>query len=447
MLGGMEQTFSKLAGRFAPSQPKSGLPLTRRLSGAVLGLGIVAVGFVPFQKLLQSSSFEAVATAPMVTLRAPIDGEAEAGPMPLDLGASPASGDILLHIRNHRADRSRVDDLARRIEELGDERPGLVARLEAARAQLGDLTQQTRLFAEARILQLEARQDELKAEVAAAQARNEEAKTTLDRFTALAGRGWTPVAQLNQAQRDGSVAQMLEAGALTRLEAVGVELAAAQRGVFIGGGSGSNDRPRYMQRADQLEQQVSGLTETLAERDKRERRLTGDLAEEKARHALLAEADVTAPVTGRVSEVLIAPGEQVRRGQDMLHLLDCGRVVVTAVISGPVYDRLRVGSPVRFEPRDSREQHPGRVVSLTTASSAQANLGGQASSLAPAGYRVTISVPKLANEPNCIVGRIGRVYLGDGAVEVTAAATPEPGGSHALAFRSARWWTSRFAMQ
>jgi multidrug resistance efflux pump len=447
MLGDMTQTFSKLAGRFAPSLPKSGLPLTRRLSGAVLGLGIVAVGFVPFQRLLQRSSFEAVVVAPTITLRAPIDGEVEAGPVPLDPGALPASGDILLHIRNHRADRSRVDDLTRQIEQLKDERPGLAARLDAARAQLGDLTQQTRLFAEARILQLEARQDELKAEVAAAQARNEEAKTTLDRFTALAGRGWTPVAQLNQAQRDGSVAQMLEAAARKRLEAVGVELAAAQRGVFIGGGSGSNDRPRYMQRADQVEQQVSSLTETLAERDKRERRLTGDLAEEKARHGLLAEADVAAPVTGRVSEVLIAPGEQVRRGQDMLHLLDCGRVVVTAVISGSVYDRLRVGSPVRFEPRDSREEHPGRVVSLTATSSARANLAGQASPLAPASYRVTISIPDLANEQNCTLGRTGRVFFGDGAPEATATATPEPGGTAALTFRSARWWTNRSALQ
>jgi multidrug resistance efflux pump len=440
MLGVMTQTFSKLARRFAPSHPKSGLPVTRRLSGAVLSLGIVAVGFVPFQRLLQRSSFEAVIVAPMTTLRAPIDGEVEAGPKPLDLGASAASGDVLFRIKNHRADRSRVDDLTRQIEQLRDERPALAARLEAARTQFSDLTQQTRLFAEARVLQLEARQDELKAELAAAQARNEEAKATLDRFTALAGKGWTPAAQLNQAQRDGSVAQMLEAAARKRLEAVGVELAAAQHGVFIGGGSGSNDRPRYMQRADQVEQQVSSLTEALAERDKRERRLAGDLAEEKARYALLAEAHVAAPVTGRVSEVLIAPGEQVRRGQDVMHILDCGRVVVTAAISGAVYDRLRVGSPVRFEPRGSREEHPGRVVGLTTAGPA-----GQAS--APAGYRVTISIPDLADEQNCTLGRTGRVYFGDGAPEATAAATPEPGGTGAVTFRSARWWTSRSALQ
>jgi hypothetical protein len=68
------------------------------------------------------------------------------------------------------------------------------------------------------------------AEVAAAQARNE-AKTSLDRFATLAS---TSRAQLNQAQRDGSVAEKSQAAAQKRLEAVGVELAAAQRGVFVG---------------------------------------------------------------------------------------------------------------------------------------------------------------------------------------------------------------------
>jgi multidrug resistance efflux pump len=124
-----------------------------------------------------------------------------------------------------------------------------------------------RIFTEARTLQLEARQDELRAELAAAQARNEEANTTLERFATLAGKGWTSRAHLNQAQRDGSIAERSQAAALKRLEAVGVELAAAQRGVFVGIGSG--DRPRYMQRTDQLEQQISNLAGTLAERDQR----------------------------------------------------------------------------------------------------------------------------------------------------------------------------------
>jgi hypothetical protein len=107
-------------------RPGSVSPLVRRLSKTALGLGIVAVvGFAPLQRLLQTSSVEAVVNARMIMLRAPIDGEVQAGPNALSFGTSLARGDVLFHIINRRADRSRVDDLTHQIEQLKDERPGL----------------------------------------------------------------------------------------------------------------------------------------------------------------------------------------------------------------------------------------------------------------------------------------------------------------------------------
>jgi len=198
---------------------------------------VAVLGAVPVQKLLTTSDVEAVVNARLVTLSAQIDGEVQPGPSLLEIGTSFDRGEVLLHITNERADRSRADDLAREIQRLTDERPGIEARLADARMRLADLTEQMRIFKEARTLQLEARQDELRAELAAAQARNEEANTTLERFATLAGKGWTSRAQLNQAQRDGSIAEKSQAAAQKRLEAVGVELAAAQRGVFVGIGT------------------------------------------------------------------------------------------------------------------------------------------------------------------------------------------------------------------
>jgi multidrug resistance efflux pump len=406
-----------------PVRPQPVLPLVRRLSKMALGLGIVAVvGFAPLQRLTQTSSVEAVVNARMITLRAPIDGEVQAGPNLLDFGTSVARGDVLFRIINRRADRSRLDDLSRQIEQLKDERPGIEARLAHAGMLQEDLAEQTRLFAEARILQLEARQDELRAEVAAAQAKSEEAKTSLDRFTTLAGKGWLPRAQLNQAQRDGSVAEKSEAAAQKRLEAVGVELAAAQRGVFVG--SGNNDRPRYMQRADQLEQLVSSLTETLVERDQRMTRLDRELAEEKARYAILTAADMVAPADGSVWELLTAPEEQVHRGQDLVRVLDCGRAVVTAVVGEAVYNRLKVGSPARFQPRDSQEDLAGRIIRLAGAAASPANLAIPPSTPIREGYHVTVAVPKFAEGHACMVGRTGRLFFSDGLLEAMAAPAP-----------------------
>src|ERR1700674_3175386 len=406
-----------------PVRPGSVSPLVRRLSKTALGVGIIAVvGFAPLQRLLQPSSVEAVVNARMITLRAPIDGEVQAGPKPLGFGTSLARGDVLFRIINGRADRSRVDDLTHQIEQLKDERPGIAVRLGNARIVLKDLTEQTRLFAEARILQLEARQDELKADVAAARTRNEEAKTSLDRVTTLALKGWLPMAQLTLAQRDGSVAEKLEVAAQKRREAVGVELAAAQRGVFVG--ISSNDRPRYLQRADQLEQQVSNLTENLAERDQRIIRLDDKLAEEKARFTVLAAADMVAPAKGSVWEILTAPGEQVHRGQDLLRVLDCGEPVVTAIVGEAVYNRLQVGSPTRFHPSDGQEDLPGRVIRLTTASASPANLAIQPPVLMRESYHVTVAVPKLSEGQGCMVGRTGRVFFNDGPLEAMAAPVP-----------------------
>jgi multidrug resistance efflux pump len=406
-----------------PHRSGSESPLMRRLSKTAFGLGIVAVvGFAPLQTLLQTSSVEAVVNARVITLRAPIDGEVHAGLKPLDFGTSIARGDVLLRIVNRRADRSRVDDLIRQIEQMKDERPGIMARLTNAGMLLKDLTEQTRLFVEARILQLEVRQDELRAEVAAAHARSEEAKTTLDRFTTLASKGWRPRAQLDQAQRDASVAEKLEAVAEKRLEAAGVELATAQRGVFVGGGN--NDRPRYMQRADQLEQQVSKLVETLAEHDQRMIRLNGELVKEKARHAVLAAADLIAPVEGSMWEILTAPEEQVHRGQDVLRVLDCGGAVVTAVASESLYKSLRVGSPARFQPLDRQEKLSGKVIRLTGASVLPVDLAIQPSAPMGDSYHVTIGVPKLVGGQGCMVGHAGRAFFSDAPFEAITATTP-----------------------
>jgi multidrug resistance efflux pump len=393
--------------------------LTKRFSRRLLGLGIVVIlGAIPVQRLLPSSDIEAVVNAPVVTLLAQIDGEVQAGPTSLEIGTSFARGDALLRITNGRADRSRADDLAREIQRLTDERPRIAARLGDARKRLVDLADQMRIFTEARTLQLEARQDELKAELAAAQARNEEANTTLERFATLAGKGWTSRAQLYQAQRDGSVAEKSQAAAQKRLEAVGVELAAVRRGVFVG--IGSNDRPRYMQRTDQLEQQISNLAETLTERDQQLIRLNEQLAGERARYRLVAAVEMAAPAKGRIWETPVSPGEQVHRGGEVLRVLYCDRTLITALVSESVYNQLQVGSSARFLPRGGQQELAGQVIRLSRVS--PSNLAIQPPTAARESLHVMVSVPKLADGEGCLVGRTGRLKFDGGPSKITPVA-------------------------
>jgi len=394
------------------SLPRVHLRSERHLSKRVLGLMIVTGGTLGLlQNLLQTPGVEAAINARVITLRAPINGEVQAGPKQLEFATSIELGDILFRIINPRADRSRIDELTRKIHQLKDERLGIEARLAGARLLLENLTEQTRLFVDSRILQLEARTDELRAELATVQAKNVEAKASHDRFKTLAGKGWLPKAQLDQAQRDRSIAEGLEAAAQKRLEAVSVELAAAKRGVFVG--SSNNDRPHYMRHRDELEQQVNTLAETLAERDRHLGRISDELGNEEARYSVLATAEMVAPARGIVWEILTAPKEQVHVGQDLLRVLDCGGGVVTAIIRGDLHKRLQIGSFARFQPPEGREDFPGIVIRLSDASSSPVNLAVPPSRPTRGSYHVTVTVPKLAEAHRCMVGHTGHLFFND----------------------------------
>ena len=129
---------------------------------------------------------------------------------------------------------------------------------------------------------------------------------------------------------------------------------------------------------------------------------------------------VALPVSGRVWEVLTAPGEQVTRGQDLIRLLDCSSAVVTANVSESVYNRLQVGSPVTFRPSTGGEDFAGTVVNLTGIAGAPANFAILPSTLVKESYHVTVAVPQIAESGECGVGRTGRVIFEKGAVEASA---------------------------
>ena len=174
--------------------------------------------------MAQTSSVEAIVNARVITLRAPIEGEVQAGPAGREAGAALAPGDLLFRIVDPRADRGRVDDLSRQLEQARDERPRLAARLESARALLADLTEQTRAFGAARIRQLEARHDALTADAAAAHARTLDAAATLERANRLTAQGAGTAVQASLAKRDADVAAQNEIAAQGLIAVNDVEL-------------------------------------------------------------------------------------------------------------------------------------------------------------------------------------------------------------------------------
>ncbi|MBN9260067.1 MAG: HlyD family efflux transporter periplasmic adaptor subunit [Hyphomicrobium sp.] len=394
--------------------PKKGPPqlraIDRRILKTIAGVALVAVaGWMPLQTLMQTTSTEAIINARLITLRAPIEGQiAWVGNVAVGTELKP--GAEVLSIVNPRAERGRLDSVAQLVGELEGEIKALGGRRDGLQALHDEHTTNAEAFRAGRIAQLESRMAETRSEISASTARHEEAQQALERAQALADAGTGTVVALERARRDATVAaQSLEALGHRR-NTLDVELSALRRGVYVG--DSYNDRPQSLQRADEITLRLKEITADVAQREARLANLRTELAAENMRYAQRSAAGLVAPVSGSIWEVMTAPGESVERGQDLVRLLDCSGLVVTATVGEAAYNKLRVGEPARFRFRGESTDYEGRIVSLTGVATAPANLAIQPAALAKEPYRVTVSLPAMTTTGRCSVGRTGRVTFG-----------------------------------
>ncbi|MBR1144727.1 HlyD family secretion protein [Bradyrhizobium sp. AUGA SZCCT0431] len=387
----------------------------RRVLKIAAGLAIVAVfGWLPVRAIWQTSSVEAVVNARLVTLRSPIDGEVRSRPDRSTASSAVNEGDLILRVVNARGDRSRLDDLRRQMSRLDNQRPSLATKLASAQAAQQDLARQAAQFREGRILQLDARIAEIQSVIEAAASRREEATAAVERASSLIKSGSVSTVELARLSREQSVAQQTEIGARRRLDAAKVELTAAQKGTYLG--DSYNDRPSSVQREEEMRQRANDLRADLAHADAEIEWLASEIASEQLQYISRSEADIKAPVAGRIWEMMTSPGEDVRAGQPLMKLLDCSGAVVTANATESVYNRLQLGKQASFEPNDGSPAIKGVIVNLTGASGAPANLAINPDALSKEPYRVTVSLPSLEGTgKDCAVGRTGRVVFDRGA--------------------------------
>jgi multidrug resistance efflux pump len=405
------------------SSPRRGLIIRRSVKTLLALAVVVALGWTPFQRLLQNTSAEAAVNARLITLRAPIDGEIAVPQQLVEVGTSVRAGEEILRISNPRADRSHLDDLRRTISSLQSESGALEQRQQQLEKLREDLSKQRDAFQQGRIQELQARIDEITAEIASAEAQQVDAASTLDRTQKLRITGNQTEAALIHADRDHKIAVSTGEALRQRLNATKVELDAARQGLFVG--DSYNDIPRTAQRVDEVTQLIIDLSGQLAERKTRISQLQTELLDEEKRFSDLSSAIVLAPVPGRVWEVLTANGEEVRRGQDLVRVLDCGGVVVTAAVSEAVYNELKLGQAATFHLRGESEEREGRIVGLNGLAAVPANLAIEQTALAREPYHVTVQVPSLGARSDCYVGRTGKVTFNTATSSgETAAASP-----------------------
>ena len=159
----------------------------------------------PLQRLLELSSTEAVVNARLVSLRAPVDGRIE--DFAPTIGTAVSRGRLVLHITNRRADRGRLDDLQRMVDQIEGERPAIARRLARLKEIHEQIARQARAFQAGRIQELEERVLDLKAQVSATEVSEAEAASTLARTRVLAVSGYQTTVAVERAERDAKVAR------------------------------------------------------------------------------------------------------------------------------------------------------------------------------------------------------------------------------------------------
>ena len=396
----------------ATPSPQRGSFIARlgwRAFKSALGLGVIIIaGVGPVQRMLEFSSIEAVVNARLVSLRAPIDGRIEDADSVPTIGAAAPKGRLMFRIANSRADRARLDDLQRLVDQAEGERPAVATRLIRLKEIHEQISQQARAFQAGRIRELEERMMDLKAQAAATEASEFEAASTLARTKALAASGYQTTVAVERADRDAKVAAETQRSLNHRLFASEVELEAARRGEYVG--DSYNDRPSSLQHADELSVRVAETEAELSSHDRRRAKLQAALDAEATRYSQLSNAVLSSPTDAMVWEVLVSAGEEVRKGQDLLRLLDCSGALVTVTVRESVFNRLRLGDTAQFRFSGQSSKYNGTIVRMSGSAAPPDNLAIQPTGLSSGGYRIAVSVPDLAST-QCGVGRTGTVVF------------------------------------
>ncbi|XUM20321.1 HlyD family secretion protein [Bradyrhizobium oligotrophicum S58] len=354
--------------------------------------------------------------ARLYVVRAPIEGRVTLGVS--NIGARVNAGELMAEIVDDRFDTTRLLNLERDRDEqkIALKRvPEQRSALEQARAAFAA---QSANYKTGRVRQIAARIAEAKAAQDAAAARMKLADLTFTRANELKERGVQTIANLDQASVSLDIAKQDVESAKQRTNYFETELGSAQSGVFIG--DSYNDVPFSMQRIHELDLRLAELAVDEQQIQSRLVQYEQQINAERVRINRLTSATLKARVPGMAWDFLVDDGEYARRGQDLVKLVDCNSLVVTASVPERLYDSLSIGAPVQFRLFGDDRIFDGTVTRLggSGASQLYANLAVGPTPQHLQRFDVTVAVPDLAKQPDlsCAIGRTGRVIFTSGPI-------------------------------
>jgi multidrug resistance efflux pump len=388
------------------------------IKSALALLIAIILGWMPLQRLLATTSTEAIINARVIVVRAPIEGEVSVQTANLQVGKEFRRGDELLTLTNPKSDQTSLDNLNRAKEQLRTTVAVLQEKKRVLESHRSSLAVQKERYRISRIEQLEKRISEIDAGIVGAKAQHEVAAKALARTRELFPKGAVSQAFVDNAVRDDSVASEAINGLLERRKATQVELAAAQKGTFVS--DGYNDTSESAQRALDVELQLAETDARLTGAINELAAVNQDIIKETKRYEALSTEVIRASISGRLWELMTAPGEHVSAGQELMRLLDCSSANVSASVSETVYQKLWIGQPATFKPSGGGAEVKGSIVDLTGLAPVASNNAIQPKALSGAPYHVTLRFPALDSKAGCQISRSGLVSF-DTSTEIAIA--------------------------
>lgn len=355
------------------------------------------------------ASNNAVVSANVVSVRVPMDGYVSN--LSVGVGSRVKKRDLIGHVENPRIDDQVLIDLRQSIKRNLVEtqaNAGLRNRLLHERSSLVDRNGSFIEASTSRLTQVESQQQQ---SVDAKLALRDELQLKLDRQRSLYREGIVSRANMDQTEREYSVADHDHRAERSALDAAHIQSASAARGILLD--SGTNGGSYAQQRIDEIDMRLAEVNRLISENENGAKLLQQTLQEENSNFGMKRDAELQAPVDGLVWKLNANDGEEVEKGDKVAQFVECASAFVVAAIPQNRVPDIEIGGLARFRLSGETQDRFGRVRSVTGERNERTDAALAATPVHERNPTATVFVSQLndSGSGGCMVGRTVRVLL------------------------------------
>ena len=385
----------------------------RPLKIAAAGTLLLAGAYGAFSEQLFIDSSDAVVSAYVLDVRAPIEGVI-AG-LPHASGTAVHAGDVLGSLRNDLVDHQHLDDL-RTLESVAVSNASAdETELHALAVQRDALLARAGEHADAVSVRLRHAVDEAQSTQAARDVELAQAQRDLQRGASLHNDGIIAHADFERLVTAETVARRNGEAQQAAVVSLQSQHAAALHGLLSETGTNS-DVAYSRQRADELSTKIAEVQRSLAASRAQAGQSHVAADAENMRSIQLHGTDVRSPIDGQVWQVNAMDGERMAAGNPLLTLVDCSRQFLLVEVPQDRLPQLAVGSEARYRLAGEYIERVGTVMAASGDPQKEVNhkfaaFPIQDTSQELATVRVSMAIAVEKGAPVCAVGRSARVML------------------------------------